>query len=81
MSATYSLTILAVFIMTVIAAPWSIGGAVHMFRSGRQGPGLLRAGLALLSVILAVYLAFQVASLSFLKPIPELPFLWDLLAR
>ena len=81
MSPTYSLTILTLFIMAAIAAPWSIGGAVSMFRSGRQGPGLLRAGLGLLSVVLAVYLVFQVASLNFLKPIPELPFLWDLLAR
>lgn len=81
MSETYGLTILALFIMAVVAAPWSIGGAVSMFRSGRRGPGLLRAGLGLLSVILAIYLVFQVASLSFLKPIPELPFLWDLLVR
>lgn len=79
MTETYGLTILALFVMAIVAVPWSISGAATMFRSGRQGPGVLRAGLALLSVVLAVYLVFQVASLSFLQPIPELPFLWNLL--
>jgi len=79
MPETYGLTILTLFILAIIAAPWSIGSAINTFRSGHQGQGALNAGLALLWVALVVYLAFQVASLSFLKPVPELPFLWNLL--
>lgn len=45
MTETYSLTILALFIMSVIAVPWSISGAMGMFRSGHQGQGALSAGL------------------------------------
>ena len=78
MSEMYGLTTLTLFIISVVAAPWSISSAVNMFRLGRQGQGALSAGLSLFWAALAVYLAFQVVSLSFLKPIPELPFLWDL---
>lgn len=78
---TYDITTLTLFVMSVVAAPWSVGSAVNMFRSGRRNRGALIAVLALLWIALAVYLVIKLSSLSFLKPVQDLPFLWNLISN
>ena len=75
---TYDITTLSLFVMSVVGVPWSISSAVNMFRSGRRKQGALVAVLALLWIALAVYLVFKLSALSLLKPVEDLPFLWNL---